>query len=206
MNPVRRRPVVIVFLRAPQLGAVKRRLAAGIGMAAARRFYAQTARRLLQRLERVPRWDVRLAVTPDRAARQGRFWPARLKRFPQGHGALGIRMARAIARFPDRPVILVGSDIPDLTADHIERAFAALGRCDVVFGPARDGGYWLVGTRDAAMARRLFRNVRWSSKFALADTLANAAGRRVRLLEPLDDIDDAGDLARWRSGKSGAAV
>lgn len=194
------RPTVIVFLRAPYLGAVKQRLAAGIGMIEARRFYGATTHRLLRRLGRAPHWDVRLAVTPDQAATVGRFWPAHLKRFAQGPGDLGQRMARALQCFPNRPVVLIGSDIPDLSADHIDQAFTALGRCDLTFGPARDGGYWLVGARDAAMVQGLFKNVRWSSVHALADTLANAGTRRVRLLDFLDDIDDADDLVRWRAG------
>ena len=194
------RPTVIVFLRAPYLGAVKQRLASGIGMIEARRFYTATTDRLLRRLEKSPRWDVRLAVTPDQAATHGRFWPPHLKRFAQGQGDLGLRMARALGRFPNRPVALIGSDIPDLSADHIDQAFAALGRCDLTFGPARDGGYWLVGARESSMVRGLFKNIRWSSAHALADTLANAGTRRVRLLDVLDDIDDADDLARWRAG------
>lgn len=169
-------------------------------MIEARRFYSVTTRRLLRRIGRIPRWDVRLAVTPDRAAREGRFWPDSLKRLAQGHGDLGSRMARAMGRFPNRPVVLIGSDIPDLSADHIAGAFAALGQCDLVFGPARDGGYWLVGAREPSIVRGLFKSIRWSSPHALADTLANAGGRRVRLLDYLDDIDDAEDLARWRAG------
>jgi rSAM/selenodomain-associated transferase 1 len=192
------RPTVIVFLRAPLLGTVKQRLAAGIGRIEARRFYVDTTRTLLKRLGKNPRWDVRLAVTPDRSVVQGRFWPTYLKRFAQGHGDLGQRMARAMGRFPNRPVVLIGSDIPDLSAAHIDQAFDALGRGDLTFGPAVDGGYWLVGARDAAMVRRLFTNVRWSSTHTLADTMANAGMRRVRLLDTLDDIDDAEDLARWR--------
>jgi len=198
---MRPRPMVIVFLRAPYLGAVKRRLAAGIGRVAARRFYLQTTRRLLRRLDRSSRWDVRLAVTPDRSAVAGRFWPVGLKRFAQGRGDLGMRMARAMMRFPGRRVVLIGSDVPDLTAAHIDRAIAALGRCDLAFGPASDGGYWLVGARDAAMTRRLFRNVRWSSPQALADTLANAGTKRVRLVDRLDDVDDAEDFSRWARSK-----
>ena len=62
-----------------------------------------------------------------------------------------MRMARALGCFPNRPVVLIGSDIPDLSAENIDQAFAALGRCDLTFGPARDGGYWLVGARESAM-------------------------------------------------------
>lgn len=193
-----RRPTVIVFLRAPHLGTVKQRLAAGIGRIEARRFYVETTRALLNRLGKGPRWDVRLAVTPDRSVVEGRFWPPHLKRLGQGHGDLGQRMARAMGYFPNRPVVLIGSDIPGLMAHHIDQAFDALGQGDLTFGPALDGGYWLVGARDAAMVSGLFNNVRWSSAHTLADTMANAGTRRVRLLDTLDDIDDAEDLARWR--------
>jgi rSAM/selenodomain-associated transferase 1 len=193
------RPTVIVFLRAPYLGTVKQRLAAGIGMIEARRFYVETTRQLLRRLATSSRWDVRLSVTPDHAARNGRFWPAQFKRLAQGQGDLGQRMVRAMGCFPNRPVVLIGSDIPELTAGHIDQAFAALGHSDLTFGPAVDGGYWLVGVREATMARDLFKGVRWSTEHALADTAANAAGRRIKLLDVLEDIDDADDLARWQA-------
>lgn len=198
------RPVVIVLARAPVLGAVKRRLAAGIGPEAAHRFYRETTRALLRRIAAEPRWEVHLGVAPDRAARRGRFWPARLPRFAQGGGDLGRRMERAMLRFRDRPVVLVGSDIPALGPDHLAKAFAALGRADFVFGPATDGGYWLVGARSGAMVRGLFRKVRWSGPHALADTRKNAAGRRVVLLDVLDDVDDAEDYARWQGEKGNA--
>lgn len=193
-----RRPVVIVFLRAPELGAVKRRLAVGVGMVAARQFYVETSCALLRRIGGDPRWEVHLAVTPDRAATQGRYWPSSLPRFPQGQGDLGRRMERAMLRFSNRSVVLIGSDIPEIDRDHIECAFAALGRSDLLFGPASDGGFWLVGAREAGMVRGLFRRVRWSGPEALEQTMANRPHRRIALLETLDDIDDVDDLQKWR--------
>ncbi|MEE8443918.1 MAG: TIGR04282 family arsenosugar biosynthesis glycosyltransferase [Alphaproteobacteria bacterium] len=192
----RRAPVLVVFARAPALGAVKRRLAVGIGAVAARGFYVETTRALLRRVTGDARWRSVIAVTPDAAARRGRHWPGSIARLSQGHGDLGARMERAMLRFPGRKVVLVGSDIPDLSADHIRRALGALGRADLVFGPAADGGYWLVGARDGRLAKGLFRGVRWSSPRALSDTLDNAPARRVAMLEMLHDIDDEADLER----------
>jgi glycosyltransferase A (GT-A) superfamily protein (DUF2064 family) len=130
---------VIVFARAPRLGAVKRRLARGIGAMAALRFYRAQLAATLQ-AARDPRWQLVLAATPDRARAR---WPAQVPRQPQGHGDLGARMLRALSRH--RRAVLVGSDIPGLSRADLAAAFRALGRADAVFGPAEDGGYWLVG-------------------------------------------------------------
>ena len=190
---------LIMFARAPMVGMVKRRLAADIGALAAQRFYARTTATVLARLAGDRRWRTWLAVTPDRFAAAGRFWPGTVRRLPQGNGDLGRRMARAMRRFPGAPAVLVGSDIPDLGPAQVAAAFAALGSHDAVLGPAADGGYWLVGLRDGRALPGMFDGVRWSTPHALADTLANLRRRRVALLETLDDIDDGADLRRWRA-------
>lgn len=190
---------LVVFAKAPALGRVKSRLAAGIGAAAALGFYRGTLAALLRRVARDRRWHTVLAVSPDRSARHRRLWPLRMARTPQGAGDLGARMARAFRRFPAGPVVLVGADIPEIAAAHVWAAFRALGTADAVFGPALDGGYWLVGLRPGRDPARLFRGVRWSTRHALADTRANLGGRRVALLGPLDDIDDAPAYRRWRA-------
>ena len=123
-------------------------------------------------------------------------------RSPQATGDLGQRMAAALARAPRHgSAIIVGSDIPAITAAHIRAAFESLGRHDVVFGPATDGGYWLVGVRRGlpeAAVRHLFDAVRWSSGDALADTVRNVPNEwRVGYVETLRDVDSAADLAAW---------
>lgn len=191
---------LVVMAKAPRLGQVKRRLAADIGAVAALGFYRRTLRRLLRRLSRDGRWRCWLYVTPDRSTREGRLWPAGIPRRPQGAGDLGARMRRPLRELPPGPVVIVGSDIPGLDRGHIARAFAALGDHDVVFGPAKDGGYWLVGVRRRPHVPRLFSGVRWSSEHALADTLAGLRGRyRVAWLEALEDVDDGAAYARWRA-------
>ena len=188
---------LVVMVRAPRLGAIKRRLARDIGAAAARHFYVETTAAILRRLAGDRRWRCLLAVTPDRYAAEARFWPSAIPRLPQGPGDLGARMARPLAVLPPGPVVIVGSDIPDLRARHVAAAFAALGRHDLVFGPAQDGGYWLVGARRRPPPRGLFANVRWSSPHALADTIANVDPRfSVALLETLADVDSGADHAR----------
>ena len=197
---------LVIFARAPRRGAVKTRLARDVGRAAAWRFHRDRVRDLPRRLAGAGRWRCRLAVTPDRFAREGRFWPPGVARVPQGRGDLGARMARVIRALPPGPVVIVGTDVPDIAPRHVEAAFRALGGSDAVFGPARDGGYWLIGLRRRPALPAPFRGVAWSTSRALADTRANLPRRaRVRCLDTLDDIDDGAAWRRWRAGQAGAA-
>ena len=201
-----RRPLLIVFLKAPRPGAVKTRLARGIGAVAAWRFYRGTVLALLRRTARQPGWDTVIAVTPDIDARGGVPMFRGFDRVPQGRGDLGQRMARAMLGAGARPVVLVGGDIPDLRRHHITEAFQALGRADAVFGPATDGGFWLVGLRHPKRdACSLFRGVRWSGPHALADTLGNLRPPlRAELVETLSDVDTPEDyLAHLKRNKTG---
>lgn len=182
---------VVVFARAPRLGAVKRRLAKDIGDRAALRFHVQTLDRLLHMLAADTRFRTAVSVTPDRAAMR---LPRRIVRISQGHGDIGQRMHRAFCKFPHGRVVIIGSDIPDANAADVAGAFRALGAADAVFGPAADGGYWLVGLPPRRPACP-FANVRWSTEHALADTLRNFAHRRTTLLRTLHDVDEAADFS-----------
>ncbi len=182
--------VAIVFARAPRLGTVNRRLARDIGARAALRFHAATMGRLVRVLARDRRFATVVALTPDRVRLR---LPARAGRVPQGRGDLGRRMDRAFRRFPRGRVALVGCDIPDLGPGDLRAAFRALGRAQAVFGPAEDGGYWLVGMAPRRPAHP-FAAVRWSTPHALADTRRNFAAHSNLLLRTLRDVDTAADL------------
>jgi glycosyltransferase A (GT-A) superfamily protein (DUF2064 family) len=182
---------VVLFVRAPSWGAGKRRLARDIGDAAALRFERAMLGLLMRRLGRDRRWHLRLAVTPDRARRRIRLWPRGGAIAAQGEGDLGRRMRRALAACPPGPAVLVGSDIPALAAHHIADAFRLLGHDDLVFGPAGDGGFWLVGARRSPRLPPLFGPVRWSGPHALGDVLSNLPPRvSVGFAARLDDVDD----------------
>jgi rSAM/selenodomain-associated transferase 1 len=188
---------LVIFAKAPERGRVKRRLAAGIGDAAALAFYRHALAALLRRVGRDARWRTVLAVTPDAAARRRRRWPMALPRRRQGPGDLGARMGRALRELPAGPVCIIGADIPDIDAARVWCAFQALGTADVVFGPAEDGGYWLVGAH-RGRHWKFFDRVRWSTRHALADTRAGLNRRRVALIDRLADIDDVAAYRRWR--------
>ncbi len=190
-----RRGTVIVFCRAPQIGAVKSRLARDVGRLRAWRFYSRCLAGTLAEA-RDARWRLLLAVMPDRDGGRFRLFSKAAARRPQGGGDLGRRMRRALLT-AGGPAVLVGSDIPGLRRRHLAAALAALRRADAVFGPAEDGGYWLVGLRRPAAHRELFRGVRWSGPHALADSIASLGPgrRRAVLVERLGDVDTGPDLA-----------
>jgi rSAM/selenodomain-associated transferase 1 len=178
-------------------GAVKRRLASEIGEGEALRFYRSCLAHSLMRLANDPRWVTLLATAPDRDS-ASHIFPSRsrIQHMPQGRGDLGQRMQRILHRLPPGPVIIVGSDIPAMRPSHIAHAFRLLGHADAVLGPARDGGYWLIGLRRSARVLSPFAGVRWSTGSALADTLANLDGSRVGFVATLGDVDTKQDLRR----------
>ncbi|WP_298853576.1 TIGR04282 family arsenosugar biosynthesis glycosyltransferase [uncultured Ruegeria sp.] len=185
---------LVIMVKEPHPGRVKTRLGRDIGMVGAAWWFRHQARSLIRRL-RDPRWQVVLAVSPDQEGLTSRVWPGDLPRAAQGRGDLGDRMRRMLQGMPKGPVCLIGADIPGISRAHIARAFDALGRSQMVFGPAPDGGYWLIGAqRFAPLPRGLFRDVRWSTEHALADTLASIPNCRVSLLGHLRDVDTVADL------------
>jgi rSAM/selenodomain-associated transferase 1 len=181
---------LVLFVRAPQLGVGKRRLAREIGDVATVRFERLMIALLLRRLTQDRRWRLRIAVTPDKARHHARHWRRGIEAGGQGGGDLGVRMRRALANCPPGPVVLVGGDIPALAAGHVAAAFRLLGRHELVFGPAEDGGFWLVGARHPRHLPPLFERVRWSGPYALADTLAGLPQRiSVGFVDRLADVD-----------------
>lgn len=191
-----RRGTLIIMLKEPRAGRVKTRLGREIGMTAAAWWFRHQVRRLLRTIQD-PRWDVVLAVAPDHAGLNSRAWPEGFRRIPQGQGDLGQRMARMMGAVPSGPVCLIGADIPGVNRARIAQAFAALGQHDAVFGPAPDGGFWLVGLKHTRpMPPQLFKNVRWSTEHALADSIATIPYLSIATCDSLRDVDTADDLAQ----------
>lgn len=184
-----------MMVKEPVAGRVKTRLARETGTATALRFYRVASANLIRRLGNDPRWQLVLAVSPDRAIR-ARAWPACITRIPQGRGNLGDRMGRLLCESGPRATLIIGSDIPGIRPGHIALAFHMLRRSDAVFGPAADGGYWLIGMKPSRPIPNIFRNVRWSSPHALEDTLANLGRRKAAFTQTLEDVDNAVSLSR----------
>lgn len=186
-------PRLVVFARAPVIGGAKSRLSQDIGTVPAWRAHRAMAARVLARA-RDPRWETIVSVTPDGARAQTfpGVWPARVERVAQGGGDLGDRIVRALAR--RGATVVIGTDAPDIAARDIAAALAALRRADMVYGPARDGGFWLIGAK-RPLEQGALDGVRWSGPHALADTRAALGGREAFLRE-LADVDTGAD---WRA-------
>lgn len=190
---------LIVFARDPLPGRVKSRLAAGVGEAVAAELYEAMLADVLETCrgvscdEVVAWWD----CAPDRLAHLERRFAVRSQR--QVNGDLGRRMATAFdGLLADgcEACCIIGSDAPDLPAARIEQAFAGLElpAADAVFGPATDGGYYLLGLR--TLLPELFEAIPWSTERVLAASLAalRARDRRALLLDAWSDIDTPADL------------
>jgi rSAM/selenodomain-associated transferase 1 len=187
-------PQLVVMLKEPRPGRVKTRLGRDIGHVRAAWWVRHQTARLLRRLDD-PRWQLMLAVSPDRAVTSP-AWPAHLPRIAQGPGNLGDRMGRLLRGLPPGPVCIVGGDIPALDRRHVAEAFKALGNHGAVFGPAHDGGFWCVGMkRTGRIPATLFENVRWSSPHALADSANSLGDLRIAHVSTLRDVDRAADLS-----------
>jgi hypothetical protein len=188
---------LIVFLKAPRPGTVKTRLAKTLGDRNALDAYEQLVRHLLENLADLD--GVRLRYTPeDAGAEIARWLKAGWTSSPQGAGDLGARLTRALAEefaAGARNVVIIGSDCPEVTTEDVRAAWAGLRDHEVVLGPARDGGYWLVALRGAQP--ELFTGIPWSTAEVLSRTLAKAGalGLRVKLLRELTDVDTE---AEWR--------
>jgi rSAM/selenodomain-associated transferase 1 len=190
--------VLGLFAKWPAPGAAKTRLCAVRG----EEWGARVARAfLLDSVERLAAVGDRRVLAFAPAAAEADFAALVRGRFalaPQGDGDLGARLARfAAGQFAAGAgsLVLVGADSPTLPVEYVERAFAELGRADVVLGPATDGGYYLIG-----FGRRVppvFDGIAWGTSRALADTVARLEGPawRLALLPPWYDVDTPDDWA-----------
>ncbi len=195
---------VIVFAKAPVPGLAKTRLAPALGAAGAAALAERLLRHALAQARAAAVGPVELCAAPDATHPLLRAAAADVGATlaVQGPGDLGERMHRALARHLQQhdAALLMGSDAPSLEAGVLRQAAQALQDHDVVFVPALDGGYVLVGQRRADA--RWFDGMTWSHARVMADTRERlrAAGVRWAELAPVADIDEPADLARLPAG------
>jgi len=186
---------IIVFVRKPELGKVKTRLAKEIGEAAALSIYKQLLS--ITRNTVAPLECDKFIFYSDSLALDDQWENDVYKKEIQQGETLGERMEHAFSKLLQggyRKVIIIGSDCPGLTTSIIEEAYQKLDTCEVVIGPAEDGGYYLLGLTN--LFPQLFRSKAWSTGTVFSDTVKDLvhSGISYSLLPELVDIDRREDL------------
>jgi uncharacterized protein len=193
---------IVIFAKAPQAGNVKTRLIPALGAEGAATLARQLLAHTLQQALAARVGEVELCMSPAPAdpAWQGVARPGAVLQTGQGEGDLGERMARAVGRVTRhaepafRPVMLIGTDCPALTAPLLEQAAQQLDQHDAVLLPAHDGGYVLLGLKSPSP--ELFEHMAWSTDVVAAETLQRMAALNMRVWQgpTLHDIDEPADL------------
>jgi len=193
---------IIVFIRYPTPGRVKTRLARSAGDDLAARIYKTCSDHLFSEVTRAAGDVHRFAFYAgenDRA--RIRAWvPDKFTCLPQVGEGLGEKMTHALNHVFEigyQRAVLVGSDVPDISCRMIEEALKALDVYDIVLGPSRDGGFYLVGSN--CLHPALFDSVSWSSENVFKQTVRNVdrIGLSLHKLPTLRDIDTEQDLRSW---------
>ena len=189
---------LVLLAKRPRKGKVKTRLSNSIGEDEAFRIYQEILHKTNQTLLKtgVP---VKIFLTGE-----GEYLPpSSFEIYEQQKGDVGMRMQHAISKALQThdQVVLVGSDIPDLSPGIIAKAFTELEQKEVVLGPSEDGGYYLIGMRK--MHASLFQGVTWSTSSVLTETLRKCAEEElsVSLVDTLNDIDTEADWKAYQSRK-----
>lgn len=215
MQPFREH--LIVFTRYPRPGSTKTRLIPVLGARGAAELQRQMTEHLVAVLRQPAlRQRIRSQIRYDGGdADRMRSWlGGEFQYRPQGGGDLAKRMQRALqASFRDgaERAVIIGCDIPHISASLLERAFEGLRHHDLVLGPASDGGYYLVGLNRRSQPRALpeiFEDIPWGTERVLGTTLKSACrlGLDFQLLEELTDVDRPEDLPVWRKIASRISV
>ncbi len=187
-----------MFVKYPEPGRVKTRLASAIGDSAAATLYRGFLSDLIQRFGATGTRRV-LAYSPADAVSREFFEQQSAGRFelwPQPDADLGTRMRLFFEAFGPEPVVLIGSDSPTLPAGFATLALSMLQTADVVLGPATDGGLYLIGLNQQRRAWPIFDGIDWSTSRVLGQVVRRLQENRARLkVLPLwYDIDEPADL------------
>ncbi len=185
--------LLIIFTRNPELGKVKTRLSATIGNVAALNIY----KFLLQHTVSVTKdLKVEKQVHYSIKIRDNDIWDHTVYHKKQQYGkGLGDRMEYAFQQgFEEgyKNIILIGSDLYDISQFDLETAFNTLKNHNFVLGPAEDGGYYLLGMK--MMKSPLFKHKEWGSDSVLNETLSNLKNESYQLLPLRNDIDIFEDI------------
>ena len=195
---------MLFFIKNPEKGKVKTRLASAVGDEIAVKLYRRFLLEMLSTLNRGT-FLFYLCFHPENSLSDLKSWLGDDYLFmPQQGADLGERMKNGFIdafAMNFKRVVLIGSDIPDLPLEFIEEAFSSLQEKDVVIGPSFDGGYYLIGFKDKNFSFRVFEGIPWSTERVFEETIKvlEQEGLTVHTLQPLRDIDTIDDLKNFPS-------
>jgi rSAM/selenodomain-associated transferase 1 len=201
---------VILFVKLPEKGQVKSRLAQRMDEDLVLRLYENMVLDTIDTLTR-GRFPFRICFTPPGARDRIMEWLGQgYRALPQTGDDLGARMENAFERVFSEDVedaLLIGSDIPGLTAEVMDEAFTALLKNEAVIGPAGDGGYYLIGFKKRSFEPVIFHDMVWSTKTVFRETMdkLHDASLKVHVLPELTDVDTVEDLRTLMSQVKGPA-
>ncbi len=188
--------LLIVFVKNIILGKVKTRLAKTIGNDKAFFVYKELVKITEDATQEIKNCDIHIYFSDVVIKTK---WLG-FEKFVQEGENLGVKMQNAINNgfeYGYKKVLLIGSDLPDISSSIIQEGFKSLQKNDIVFGPAEDGGYYLVGMKK--MHSIIFENKPWSTKELLNITLNELSDKKIHLLKTLNDIDEYKDLINYPS-------
>ncbi|HTR44387.1 MAG TPA: TIGR04282 family arsenosugar biosynthesis glycosyltransferase [Thermodesulfovibrionales bacterium] len=190
---------ILLFVRTPEKGRVKSRLAADLGDEMALVIYKSFLLDILAMLRNGPHPFTLCVYPPDSGEALADWLGPSFTYVAQEGNDLGEKMKNAFARSfsgGTEKAVLIGSDIPDLAIAVIDEAFRSLDTCDAVIGPASDGGYYLIGFRRDRFLPGVFEGILWGTESVFGKTLGlfHAADLSVHVLPQRHDIDTADDL------------
>ena len=195
--------VVLIVAKAPVAGQVNTRLIPDIGVEAATALQFELIQSRLESLNETKLCETQLWCAPD--VHHPFFQQCQsqynIELHKQSGDDLGVRMSSAIEQSLKKfkRVVLVGTDAPSLSCEHIETAIEQLENHDVVIGPAEDGGYVLIGMSQHSDA--VFQVVEWGTDQVLDETRAKIQENKLSCfeLEPCWDIDRVEDYLRYKN-------
>jgi len=199
---------LVIFTRYPEPGTTKTRMIPVLGSEGAADLQRQMTDFLVSKVKafserRFLSVEVRFEGGSERLMRE--WLGSSITYRHQGQGDIGRRMERALLDgFQDgyTSIVIIGSDIPDISSDIIHQAFEELQKNNLVLGPAGDGGYYLIGMQKADEFKaypELFKTISWGTNKVLSQTIAtaNQLGIGYALLNTLRDVDRPEDLKVW---------
>jgi rSAM/selenodomain-associated transferase 1 len=185
---------IVVFVKTPGLSHLKTRLSRTIGIKEAENFQKIAILQISATLKELKNVSFYWAVSESDGL-HGELWKQN-SRIWQSDGDLGDKLHYVYSSLLRRHtrVLIIGSDAPQISRDHLKQAEAVLERRNFVMGPAQDGGFWLFGGR-VQVSRNIWKATPWSAPNTyqvLSDALPNPPGR----LEVLTDVDTLEDLSQ----------